>query len=258
MRPVHDFRLGFLDVALDKAQCTSHLIANVPVIMTYRKNWVEGETRMDNSVSVEPYTTCRDCYNWEWPSSLPELGTSLNSECRSPQEGLCPGVRRQGDCLWAARQHLRWDVACCRREPWALHPSSHQAHPGLPPIRTWAVCPAKDSVTVLMEMDFLIHTWASPVNSWQPDFHSGKCSRSNWWHGPPRVAVFPSALTWEGTKARTHRTDGLYMAWWAEKGLQVAQSRIWFPSRRRESLGPVSSPDLCFLSSGVFTEMGAG
>lgn len=38
MRPVHDFRLGFLDVALDKAQCTSHLIATVPVIMTYGKN----------------------------------------------------------------------------------------------------------------------------------------------------------------------------------------------------------------------------
>ena len=57
MRPVHDFRLGFLDVALDKAQCTSHLIATVPVIMAYRQNWVEGEIRMDDAVSVEPHTT---------------------------------------------------------------------------------------------------------------------------------------------------------------------------------------------------------
>ena len=91
----------------------------------------------------------------------------------------------------------------------------------------------------------LLSTRGSPVSI------SGKCSRSSWWHGPPGVAVAPSALTWGGIEARsllggTHRTDGLYMSWWAEKGLQAAQSIIWFPSRRRESLGPISSPDLCF------------
>lgn len=60
MRPVHDCMLGFLDVVLGKAQRTSRLIANVPVIMTYGKNWVERETRMD-AVSVGSHSTCKDC-----------------------------------------------------------------------------------------------------------------------------------------------------------------------------------------------------
>ena len=114
MRPVHDCMLGFLDVALGKAQRTSRLIANVPVIMTFGKNWVEGETRMD-AVSVDSHSTCRDCCSWEWPSSLPELGTSLNPECRSPQEGLCPRGKASGGCLQAALRHLRWEVVCCRK-----------------------------------------------------------------------------------------------------------------------------------------------
>ena len=45
------------------------------------------------------------------------------------------------------------------------------------------------------------------------------------------------------------------MAWERAPG---AQSRIWFPSRRQESLQSACIPELCFLSSSIFTEIGTG